>query len=59
MPSGPKLGLVWLLGSVVVAIVAMLLPRAWFSDTPRPARPVPSADPVMAADAAGEPDVPR
>lgn len=59
VPSGQKLGMVWLLGSVAVAVVAMLLPRAWFSDTPRPARPAPSGPPVLTADVAGEPDAPQ
>ncbi|WP_051275069.1 hypothetical protein [Cellulomonas sp. URHD0024] len=52
IPSGPKLGVVWLVGSMVLAVAAMFLPRAWFSDAPRPARP---ARPV-AGDAVGEPD---
>ena len=62
VPSGQKLGLVWMLGSLVVAVVAMLLPRSWFSDAPRPgrvARPDATAGATadVAADvAAGEPD---
>jgi hypothetical protein len=51
MPSGPKLGLVWIIGSLVVAVVAVLLPRSWFSDAPRPPRTGQRADVV-----AGEPD---
>jgi hypothetical protein len=47
------IGIVWLLGAGVVAIVAMLLPRAWFSDTPLPARP---REPALAPDLGGEPD---
>ena len=51
--AGQRIGIVWLLGAGVVAIVAMLLPRAWFSDAPLPAR---SRDPVLAPDLGGEPD---
>ena len=40
-------------GSVVVAIVAMLLPRSWFSDAPRPPRRRQPTAPD--ADVAGEP----
>ena len=57
MPSGPKIGLVWIVGSLVVAVAAMLLPRSWFSDTPRPAR---TPKVVLPADGtAGELDAPQ
>ena len=54
VPAGQKIGLVWLVGAGIVAVVAMLLPRAWFSDTPLPARP---REPALTADVGGEPDV--
>ncbi len=57
LPSGQKIGLVWLFGSIVVAIVGMLLPRAWFADVPRP-RPEP-VHTAPTTDVAGEPDLPR
>lgn len=56
MPSGQRIGLVWLLGSLVVAVVAMLLPGSWFSDEPRPARRSGTALPVVPADFGGESD---
>jgi hypothetical protein len=60
VPSGPKIGLVWMVGSLVVAVGAMLLPRSWFSDAPRPGRTAGATQPVVPADvAAGEPDAPQ
>jgi hypothetical protein len=53
MPADSKLGLVWIVGSLVVAVAATLLPSSWFSDTPRPAR-TRRADVV-----AGGPDAPQ
>ncbi|WP_426594586.1 hypothetical protein ACPPVS_03430 [Cellulomonas sp. McL0617] len=55
LPSGQTIGLVWIGGSIVLAVVAMLLPRGWFSAEPLPPRP---GTPVPTADVAGEPDVP-
>lgn len=54
VPAGQKIGLVWLVGAGVVAVVAMLLPGKWFSDVPLPARP---REPALTADVGGEPDV--
>ena len=54
MPSGPKIGLVWILGSLLVAVAAMLLPSSWFSDEPRPARTRRPGDVPV-----GEPDAPQ
>lgn len=56
VPAEQRIGLVWLVGAGVVAIIAMLLPRTWFSDAPLPARP---REPALAADVGGEPDVPQ
>jgi len=39
VPSGQAIGMVWLIGSVLLAVAVALLPRRWFSDAPRPARP--------------------
>ncbi|WP_051640262.1 hypothetical protein [Cellulomonas sp. URHE0023] len=54
IPSEQKLGLVWIFGSLGVAVAAMLLPRSWFSDTPRPAR-----TPQLPDVPVGEPDAHR
>jgi hypothetical protein len=56
VPAGQKIGLVWLVGAGVVAVVGMLLPPRWFSDAPLPARP---REPALTADVGGEPDVPQ
>ena len=46
VPDGQGIGWVWVLGSIVVTIVAGVLPRRLFDDRPRAPRPHPvAADP--------------
>jgi len=59
VPAGPKIGLLWMIGSFVLAGVAMALPRSWFSDRPRSARPARSGQPVVPTDVVGEPGAPQ
>jgi len=53
VPDGQAIGWWWVLGSIVVTILAGVLPGALFDDRPRARKPRPEAAPVLEGDGSG------